>query len=324
MMKILTSKWITAPLYAAVKLKIPDIIDQGNYSITDIAEKIKIDEDMLYRIMRALASVGIFEELNNRHFKNNDLSKNLKSDALRPIALMFLSDWHNKIWDNFYYSLSSEKSAFELTFNKPAFHWFEENKKAADIFNQANSLKAKASYSALANHYDFSNVKQIIDIGGGYGELIRNILINYPNIKGKVADLPSVIQKAKINSKHSKSYKIIEFIACDFFKSIPAGNDIYIMANILHDWSDDKCRLILKNCFRSMGIGSKLLIIEMVIPEKPGPSIAKLMDLEVFVMGRGKERTEIEFEDLIKVEGIKITKIIPIGGEYHIIECTKY
>lgn len=147
------------------------------------------------------------------------------------------------------------------------------------------------------------------------------LLKAYPHLKGIVADLPFVIKTAKRQIADNNLEKRCTVIECDFFKAIPSGCDAYILSNILHDWDDEKCTIMLKNCHAAMKKGAALLILESIIPEGNEPSIAKLLDLEVMVMGGGKERTLEEFLFLFRKTGFTLNRIIPIGENEKLLEC---
>jgi 16S rRNA G1207 methylase RsmC len=160
----------------------------------------------------------------------------------------------------------------------------------------------------------------IADIGGGIGTLMAEILKANPQLKGTVADLPSVILEARKIIQHQGLEDRCEVIECDFFNDVPSGSDAYLLSNILHDWSDEKCQIILDNCRKAMSIGSKLLIVEMLIPPGNESSIAKLLDLEMMVITGGRERTEVEYKNLIESSGFEYSQVIQTQENIFILE----
>jgi hypothetical protein len=152
---------------------------------------------------------------------------------------------------------------------------------------------------------------------------MAEILIANPLMEGIVADIPSVIQNTRKVIQARGIEDRCQAIECDFFKNIPSGGDAYLMSNILHDWSDEQCHLILTTCHRAMKAGSRLLVMEMVIPPGNEPSIAKLLDLEMLVITGGRERTEAEFKDMLEASGFKLSRIIPTMENVYIIEGIK-
>ena len=274
----------------------------------------------LYRVMRALASVGIFSETSERSFSLTPMAECLKRGAMRSIALMFNSDWHDKAWENLLYSVRTGKVAFNKAHGTPIFEWFNEHPHAAEIYHEANAIKAMTSHRAIIDAYDFSGIATLTDVGGGHGALMAEILGANPAMKGVVAELPSVVKEAK-EFIHTRGLETrCEVVECDFFKEIPPGTDAYLMSHILHDWNDEKCQRILGNCHAAMKPGSTLLVVEAVVPPGNEFSIAKLLDLEVFVMGGGRERMEAEFRDLFESSGFSLSKIVPTQESISVIE----
>ncbi len=320
MMQFIIGKWISKPIYVAAKLGISDMLAKGNRNIEELAEMTTTMADPLYRMMRALAGVGIFTEIESRVFKNTPLSECLKKGRLKSAALMFESDWHNSVWDNLLYSIQTGKPSFEKVFDKPAFEWFGKNPKEAKIFNEANSFKAVFTHRVIVDHYDFSRVKALTDVGGGLGRLMIEILKANSHIKGTVAELPETIPQIIKIIKENKLENRMSAVKCDFFKKIPGGSDAYLLSHILHDWPDEKCINILKNCRKAMDSKGKLLIVEGIILPGNEFSISKLLDLEVLLMGGGCERTEDEFRGLLNRSGFDLTQIIHTSDSISIIE----
>ena len=185
----------------------------------------------------------------------------------------------------------------------------------------ANAGKAASIYPHLLKEFDFSPYHSFVDIGGGYGILAREILHHYPHIKGIIADLPGVLEKTGEQIPPELLENRCSLVPCNFFEKIPPGKDLYIMANILHNWDDEKCRRIMENCYKALSPGTPLLLLEMIIPPGNTPSTSKFMDLEVFVMGGGKERTREEYNKLVTAAGFSLKRIIETEGDYSIIEC---
>jgi len=320
-MQIITANWIAQPLYVVTKLGIPDILAEESKSINDLSNITKTFEPFLYRVMRALSSAGYFHEEENRVFSITPMGEILQKDKMQPIVLMFLSDWHTNAWEHLLQSVQTGKNAFELAYNQPCFEWLTNHKEAAEVFNKANELKAVQSHAVITDVYDFSKLKSIVDIGGGYGGLLYCILHKNPHLKGIIADLPFMKENVEQGISANKLTDRCVFIECDFFQQIPAGHDCYILSNILHDWDDERCQTILSNCHEAMRTDAELLIIESILPKRNEFSITSLMDLEVLIMGGGKERTESEYRNLLGKSGFILTEIIQTKENVSILEC---
>lgn len=322
-MQLLTATWINQSLYVVTKLGIPDILSEEPKTVENLSEITKSYAPFLYRIMRALASIGFFYENENRVFSITPMGEMLQKNKMQAIVLMFLSEWHNHAWEKLFHSVQTGNVAFDTAFGKPCFEWFKENPEEADVFNKANQIKAVASHTMITNFYDFSHLNSIVDIGGGYGGLLYNILNAFPHIKGIVADLPYMKEKVEKQITDNNLRGRCDFRECNFFEKFPDGYDCYILSNILHDWDDDKCEKILKNCYNVMHPNGILIVIESIIPDRNVFSIAKLLDIEVLVMGGGKERTEIEYRELLNKSGFNLSKIIDTKESVSILECVK-
>jgi hypothetical protein len=296
------------------------MLAEGSKSIEELAQASHAHAPSLYRMMRALASVGIFFETETKRFELTPMAEYLKTGAMRSIALMFNSDWGDKAWGYFLDSVKTGGTAFEKAHGMSLSDWLGKNPEAAEVFDEANAIKAGSSHRAIVNVYDFSGIHTLTDVGGGLGVLMAEILIANPLMEGIVADTPSVIQKTgKIIQARGIAGRC-QAVECDFFEKIPAGSDAYLMSNILHDWPDEQCQIILTNCHRAMKTESKLLVVEMVIAPGNEPSVAKLLDLEMLVITGGRERTEAEFNNLFVSSGFKLSRIISTKESVCVIE----
>ena len=321
-MQYALSKWINKPMYVAAELGIADILSEGPISIEELAQLTKTHKHSLYRLMRALSGLGIFSESDNRDFQLTPMGELLKDDALRPIVQMFNSDWHDKAWGKLANSIRTGKNAFVNAHKVPIMKWLESNPEAAEIFNKANMIKSTMSAKLINQIYDFSAYKSVADIGGGYGGLLLEILKSNPNLFGSILDLPYVKNGAEKNIRNFDLENNCSFIECDFFKEITVDSDIYMLSNILHDWNDERCKIILENCYQAMNSKSRILIVEHIVPTGNEFSISKLLDLEMFVIGDGQERTEQEYRDLLEKSDFKISKIYSEGDNISIIEAS--
>jgi hypothetical protein len=320
LMKFIVGRWISKPIYVAAELGIADMLAEGPKSIEELAQRSLCHAPSLYRMMRALASVGIFFETDPKRFELTPMAEYLKTSAMRSIALMFNSDWSDKAWGYFLDSVKTGDTAFEKAHGMSVSVWLEKNPQAAEVFNEANAIKAGSSHRAILDVYDFSDINTLTDVGGGLGILMAEILLENPLLKGIVADTPSVIENTGRVIQARGIEDRCQAVECDFFKKIPAGSDAYLMSNVLHDWPDEQCQIILTNCHRAMKTESRLLVVEMVIPPGNEPSVAKLLDLEMLVITGGRERTEAEFNDLFISSGFKLSRIIRTKESVCVIE----
>ena len=321
MMQWITSKWITKPIYVVAELGIADLLRDGPLSIDALAAKTETHAPTLYRLLRALAAVGVFEEEKDLTFRLTPLSRCLLSDAMRPLALMFLSSWHDKAWNDLHYTIRTGKPGFDKAFGKPAFEWMEENPEERAILDQGQGLKGLRFADAVNESYDFSNYNSICDIGGGNGSFLTRLLAHYPQTSGIVADLPGAAVSAEKEITKAGLNDRCKVTPYDFFKGGPPVCDGYFLVNVLHDWDDKTCRLILKNIALSMDANSKLWVVEYALEPESRFSVAKLLDIEVLVMGGGCERSISEYTALFNSVGLTLSKAIPTKQGPFLIEC---
>jgi hypothetical protein len=234
---------------------------------------------------------------------------------------MFLSNWHDKAWDSLAYTVRTGDPGFDHAFGKPAFQWLEENSEERIVMDQGQGIKAIGFAKAVMETCDFTSFRSICDIGGGQGAFLMQILSNYPDIEGVVADLPGAIPSAeKMIAKTGQSARC-KAVSYDFRTGAPPVCDGYFLVNVLHDWEDEICCRILKNVSHAMTADSKLWVVEYLLEAGPGFSVAKLLDLEVLVMGGGRERSIGEYTTLLNSAGLTVSKVIPTKRGPAVIEC---
>ena len=321
MMQWITSKWITKPIYVVSELGIADLMCDGPKNVQVLADETDTHAPTLYRLLRALSSVGIFVETADRTFGLTPLAQCLLSNALRPIARMFLSEWHDKAWNGLSHTVRTGEPGFDYTFGQPSFEWFEENPLERSILDQAQGSKAIGFANAVIENYDFSNFESLCDIGGGQGSFLLHLLANYPDAMGYVADLPEAVVSTEREIAKTNLSDRCKAIPYDFHKEAPPICDAYFLVNVLHDWNDEISIRILKNIAGSMNTNSKLWIIEYILEPGPGFSVAKLLDLEVLVMGGGRERIIDEYKALLGAAGLELSRTISTKTGPTMMEC---
>ena len=281
--------------------------------------------DALYRLLRALTSMGIFAEGESRQFSLTPLAEPLQSDvpgSKRALALMS-GDEQFRSWAEIEYSIRTGDIAFEKVFGKPIFDYLGDNPEKARIFDAAMVGIHGRESNAVLDAYDFSDMDVVADIGGGNGSKLTMVLEKHTNIKGILFDLPHVVDRAKEQLERAGLLDRCDVEGGNFFESVPGGADAYLMRHIIHDWDDDKSLTILRNCHVAMSSTSKLLIVESVIPPGNEPFGGKLLDLVMLLIPGGKERTEDEYRSLLDKAGFELSRIVPTSTEISVIEARK-
>lgn len=324
--RMITGYWISQAIYAAAQFNIADHLKSGPQSVEQLAAATSTDPDALYRLLRALASVGIFAEGEPRVFTLTPLAEPLQSDApesKRALALMS-GDEQFRAWGEIEYSIRTGKKAFDKVFGEPIFEYLSKHPEKARIFDAAMVGVHGRESNAIANAYDFSNIRVLADIGGGNGSQLTSILQQYSEVQGILFDLPHVIERARPQIEAKGLTDRCQLVEGNFFESVPEGADAYMMRHIIHDWNDEQSLTILQNCHRVMSSESRLLVIESVIPPGNDPFGGKLLDLVMLLIPGGKERTEDEYRTLFAKAGLELTRVVPTSGsEVSVIEAKK-
>jgi hypothetical protein len=218
------------------------------------------------------------------------------------------------------HSIKTGEIAFDNFFGVDVWNYFQQNPEDAAIFNNSMSNMTAATNEAITSRYDFSGFEKIVDVGGGHGGLITGILKANPRLKGVLFDAEEVIQGARPKLEEAGVADRCEAVAGNFFMSVPAGGDAYMLKWIIHDWNDEKAITILRNIRNQMPQNGKLILIDCVVPETDEPDFSKFIDLNMLVMTGGKERTAKEFEHLLSAAGFKLLRVIPTDLPTAIVE----
>ena len=310
-------------IYVAAKLGIADLLKEGDRSVEELARETGTHERSLYRVMRALSSVGIFTEVDARRFALTPLAEPLRRDvpgSLRAMACFMSADWHISPWGDIMHSVETGETSFKHIFGQEYFPYIGKHPEAARVFDDAMTSLSAVAAPAIATAYDFSVFNKIVDVAGGHGLLLSTILRAYPNLQGMLFDVPFVVEAARPLLAAQGVAERCELAAGDFFESVPMGGDAYLMKHIIHDWDDERALKILGNCQRAMKKDGKLLLVELVLPEGDAPSFGKFIDLEMLLFTGGCERTGEGYRDLLAEAGFELTRIVPTESPYSIIE----
>lgn len=322
--QLINSQVISRLIYVVAKLGIADFIKNGPMSCEQLAESANTNPNSLYRVLRTLASVGVFSETETGIFEQTQMSKLLESDiagSQRAVAMLVWKPWWRQGWDELLYSVETGKVGFDRVHGMGLFEYLSRNADASDLSNKAMASFTGQEIDSILSAYDFNNFAKIIDIGGGNGALICAVLKRYPQIKGTLFDLPFAVKKARELLKDKLDANNYDLIEGDFFESVPVGGNLYILKSVIHDWDNEHAITILKNCHRAMNGNGRLLVIERVIPSGNVPSPGKIMDIVMMVNLGGHERTASEYKTLLNDSGFKLNGIIPTGSAMNIIEC---
>ena len=325
MLRMIQGFWISRAIYLAAKLGIPDLLKGGPQSSQDLAQATGTHAPSLYRVLRALDSVGVVAEDSPGRFTLTPLGATLLTDvpgSLRFFAIEELGENHYPAWEKVLHSVQTGAIAFDHVYGKSKWQYMEQHPEEAMIFNHAMASFSWVVAEAVAGAYDFSSCKTVVDLGGGDGTLLAGILRAHSHLRGVVADVPHVVERARQRLEADGFSERCVTAGVDFFKGVP-NSDTYLLKWILHDWTDEQCVTILKNCRNAMTADGRVLIIEAVLQPGGATSFGKFVDLNMLVMTGGRERTETEYQALLEAAGLKLTKVIQTQTEMSIVEAAK-
>jgi hypothetical protein len=311
---------VSQALRAIVELGIPDLLAAGKQSVGELAAASRSNADALYRVMRLLAAEGVFREVMPHHFELTEMGVALRSDrpGLRDFIRMINSEPY-LAFDQLLHSLRTGKPAFDKVFGSSRFDWLSEHPEQAALFQRAMIDLSQGSNEAVAEGYDFRPFKRVVDLGGGHGQLLAEILVRNPHLSGVLFDLPSGVAAAQrgVGGHLPRA----EFIAGNFFESVPAG-DIYVIKKVIHDWDDERAAAILRNCRQAMLPNAKILVAETLVPPGDEPNQIKQVDVLMLAVTGGLERTEAQYAALFEDAGLKLGRVIPTRGPISILEAS--
>ncbi|MEG3960165.1 methyltransferase [Microcoleus sp. herbarium2] len=315
--------WVSRSIYVAAKLGIADLLKDSPKSCDELATATGTNAPSLYRVLRALASLGVFAETQPNHFTLTPLAACLQSDvpnSFRAFVIM-LGEEQYRAWGEFMYSVQTGGSSFEHIYGMNIYEYLAQNPEPAKIFDESLTNFSVLESGTIAASYDFSSIQTLVDIAGGQGLLIASILKSNPTLKGVLFDQPHVIERAKGFLEAEGVLERCQLAAGSFFESVPEGGDAYILKHIILDWDDERAIGILKRCHKVMPANGKLLVAEQVILPGNQPFMGKFLDLHMLaVTSGGHERTEAEYRALFEKAGFKLTRIVPTQREVSIIE----
>jgi hypothetical protein len=323
--QMVNAKWVSSAISVAAKLGIADSLESGPKTTQQLARELNLHEPSLYRLLRALASVGVFHEGEDRLFSQTPLSDLLRSNAkpsLRNVAMMLIDSWHIKDWAELGWSIATGRPAAEKVLGTNMFEYLSAHPEEAANFNNAMTDLSQGDGPAVVASYDFSRFEYIVDVGGGAGALLAAILESAPKLRGALLDIPYVIEQARRGPMLASFAGRCEFAGGSFLDGVPQGADAYILKHIIHDWDDELATRILSNCRQAIRGDGTLLVVDRIVGPPNQPDQAKFFDLEMMVNPGGLERSEIQWRKLFATSGFRLERIIPMPTPQSILEAT--
>jgi hypothetical protein len=320
---LIMSKVITQSLGAIAELKVADLLVEGPRAVAELAQESGADEGALYRVLRMLTSYEIFAETQPGYFGLTPVSELLVSDSpgsMREMAVFIAHPVHNAAYSDMLHSIRTGQTAFNKAHGAEIFDYFTSDADFFTVFNNAMTADSRKLEGTISSSYDFSRFNTLVDVGGGLGNLLMEILRACPGLKGCLFDLPEVIDDAREAVTAEGMVDRIQLTGGSFFDAVPVAADAYIMKYIIHDWDDERCVKILQNCKENLAPDGKILVVEHIVPEDDQPGIAKLLDIEMLLLPGGRERSRTEYEALFAAADLRLDDVIPTRAAFSILE----
>lgn len=322
---LLSGVLVTQMLAAAARLGLADQLAAGPRHHAELAAELEVSAPALYRLLRALASHGVFAEADAEPgvFQSTPLAELLRSDvpgSQRSWAMLHGSEWLWRSVGHLPHSVRTGAPAFHDLYGSGTFQYFSREPQHGELFFAAMNQVTELILPALLAAYDFSPFHHAIDIGGGLGSLIAAVLHAQPGLNGTLYDLPYMAAPAKAFLAQQGLAERCQVVSGDFFETIPTGGDLHLLKWIIHDWNDEQAIKILSNCRHTLQAGGRLVLVEQVIADGNVPCPGKMMDIMMLLMEQGRERRVAEFAELFKAAGFRLNRCIPLLGSWSAIE----
>ena len=321
--RIVSGMWAAQAVATAAKMRIPDLLADGPKTAQEVAKAINADASGVYRLMRAVTSMGVLTMQADQRFALTPLGDCLRSDvaqSMRSLIIAEMAPGHWRPWAELEYSVRTGQSSVPKTLDMDIWEYYKQNNEEGVLFAEAMSGMSHMAMHAVLASYSFAGASMVVDVGGSHGDFVLSVLQRETSARGILFDRQEVIDGAAANVTAAGMVDRVERVAGDFFKSVPAGGDVYLLKHILHDWNDEECITILKNVRTAMAPGARVVVVEMLINDQDPHSLAPLLDLDMLVMVSGKERTADEFAALFVKAGLKLSGVTPTHSPVAVIE----
>ncbi len=314
MLDILNGPRVFWAVQTALQLGIADLLKEGPKPVRVLAAATATNEGALYRLLRALSGVGLFEEIEPQSFAQTPLSDLLRSDhPLHSLIAMNGELWLTRSWEGLPYSIRTGESAFQLNGYRNLWDFFQHQDTSGQwrrSFNAGMTGLSSQVNRAIVQAYNFSAFGTLADIGGGQGTLLAMILAEHPALHGILFDH----QEAIVGAKETLSAEILarcKLVPGDFLREVPQGADAYLLKQVLHNWNDEQAILILQNCRQAMKDKGRILIVDRLLQPGNADPLGQFMDLQMLLHFQGAERTERQLAALFEAAGFNLLQVYP-------------
>jgi hypothetical protein len=323
LVQIGTAGFVAKIVSVAAKIGVADHLADGPRDAESLAPKLGLHASSLHRFLRTLASIGVLTETDGHRFGLTPLGEALRSGApgyARSSLITLGSAAFVAAFEQLEHSLATGETGFEKAMGMPIFDYYAQHPDEAQRFSETMIGFHGLEPPAIAAAYDFSGFGKIVDVGGATGNLLATVLAAHVGPSGVLFDLPHVVTDATGLLADKAVTERVEVLSGNFFESVPAGADAYLLSHIIHDWSEEQCLTILGNCRKAMSPNGRILIIEMVLPPGDTPHPGKVLDMVMLTVPGGRERTEPEYAALLAKAGFRLERVVPTASPVSVVE----
>jgi hypothetical protein len=316
----------TFALHAAAKIGVADLLADGPRPCAELAEATGTQAPLLARLLRMLASGGVFAEVEPGVFALTPVSELLREGpgSLRGVALM----WGQEgplAWGDLVGTLRTGRTGYRLKAGTSEWEYYAAHPEAAAVFNDGMTALSRMQADAVVAAYDFPASGTLVDVAGGHGTLLATILRARPGLRGVLFDAPAVVAGARPVLQAAGVADRCETVGGDFFEAVPDGGDVYTLKLILHDWDDERAAAILRNCRRAMGERGTLLILDTVVPPGVAGASGEFVqalrrDVNMMAWTGGRERTAEQLGALLAAAGFRLARVLPTASILGVVE----
>jgi hypothetical protein len=320
---VMLNTFVAQALRVVVQRQIPELLAEQSRTVPELAARTGADVRPLTQVMRALTGFGAFATDGQGRLRLTGLGQTLCAghpSAVRDLVLIMTGPGLWRALARMNDTVSTGRTGVELDSGKSFFAGLQDDPEQGARFNRMMRSFHGAEPAAVAAAYDFGAITNLVDVGGGIGTMIRTLLGAYPHLKGTVYEQPQVIEQARRQPDDPAVTARCAFAAGNFFESVPSGADAYLLSHIIHDWDQDHCARILAACRAQMTPASRLLIVEMVLPDGDEPHPGKILDLVMASVTGGQERTGEQYRALLASAGLRLTSITPTSTSVSVVE----
>jgi hypothetical protein len=328
MLELISGYWISQMVYAVTRLGVPEALSGKSLAPGEIAARVGANEAFLRRVLRALASVGVFAENTRGRFSLTPLGRTLRAGqpgSLRDFALMMVDDHNWRAWGALLETLKTGQTAFDACYGMGHFDYLALHPEKSREFSASMASISGTENEAVARGYPYGRHTTLVDVGGAHGHLLAAILRRHKKLRGILYDRPEVVEGAEASGFVTSPgvRDRVRVAGGSFFESVPRGADAYLMKYILHDWDDARCATILGHCREALAAGGRVLAVDRVIRAGNGPDWSKWLDINMMVVPGGLERTADEFRALFAQAGLRLLKIHKTATPLSILEAAR-